>query len=111
MSNDNIYKPLFPLESTMKRSTGLQSRHDLRVRRIAGGYRSQGWKVKADVFGYSSPRTLYGKRPDVIATKGKKMRVVEVETRSSLNKDIAQRNAFRRFVAHSRKGRFRTSVV
>ncbi len=99
------------LKTKMKRTKQTQSKHDSRVRKVAGGYRSQGWKVRADVSGYSSPRTLYGKSPDIIATKGKKMRVVEVETRSSLNKDTAQRNSFKRFVAHSRKRRFRTSVV
>jgi len=95
----------------MERTKKLQSKHDSRVRKIAGGYRSQGWKVKADVSGYSSPRTLYGKRPDVIATKGQKTRVVEVETKASLKKDIPQRNAFKRFTSHSKKRNFRTSVV
>ena len=35
------------------------SKHDTRVRRIAGGYKSQGWKVQADVSGYSKPRTIF----------------------------------------------------
>ena len=95
----------------VKRNLRQQSKHDTRVRKIAGGYKSQGWKVKADVKGSSAPRTIYGRQPDVIATKGKKMRIVEVETKSSLNKDLAQRNAFRRFAGLNKKRKFRTSVV
>lgn len=81
------------------------------VRRIAGGYKSQGWKVKADVSGYSAPRTIYGKRPDVIATKGKKMRIIEVETRNSYKKDVSQRKAFKRFASMDKKRRVRTIIV
>jgi len=95
----------------MKRSRPLQSKHDNRVRRVAGGYKSQGWKVKADVKGYSAPRHIYGRQPDIIATKGKKMRIVEVETRGSYKKDTSQRNAFKRFANLDKKRRFRTSVV
>lgn len=94
-----------------RRSPRQQSKHDARVRRVAGGYKSQGWKVKADVSGYSVPRTIYGRQPDVIATKGKKTRIVEVETRNSMKKDIPQRNAFKRFADHDKKRKFRTSVV
>ena len=83
----------------------------MRVRRIAGGYKSQGWKVKADVRGSPAPRTIYGRQPDVIATKGKKMRIVEVETKSSMKKDAPQRNAFKRFASLDKKRKFRTSVV
>jgi len=95
----------------IKRSPRKQSEHDSRVRKIAGGFVSQGWKTNADISGYSKPRTIYNKRPDVIATKGKKVRIVEVETRSSMKKDISQRNAFKRFAGLDKKRKFRTSVV
>jgi len=94
-----------------KRTSRKQSEHDARVRQIAGGYKSQGWKVKADIKGSSAPRTIYGRQPDVIATKGKKMRIIEVETRDSLKKDVSQRNAFKRFASLDKKRKFRTSVV
>jgi len=42
----------------MKRTRRSQTKHDSRVHRVAGGYKSQGWKVKADVRGYSAPRTI-----------------------------------------------------
>ncbi len=94
-----------------KRTSRQQSKHDARVRRVAGGYKSQGWKVKADVSGYPKPRTIFNKRPDIRARKGARERIIEVETRDSLKKDIAQRNAFKRFASLNKKRKFRTSVV
>lgn len=94
-----------------KRSKGSQSKHDETVRRVAGGFKSQGWKTKADVKGSPAPRTIYGRQPDVIATKGKKMRIVEVEMRSSMKKDVAQRNAFKRFASLDKKRKFRTKII
>ena len=93
-----------------KSSTG----HDSAVRRVTGGYKSQGWKVSADhTSAYNTPRTIYGMRPDVIATKGKKTRIVEVETRDSYGSPHyqAQKKAFSRFADHDPKRSFRTKVV
>jgi len=95
----------------MKRSKSQQSKHDARVRKIAGGYIGDGWKVKADIPGYSRPQTIFNKRPDVRATKDARERIIEVETVSSMKKDVAQRNAFKRFAGLNKKRRFRTSVV
>ena len=94
-----------------KRSKRIQSKHDETVRRVAGGFKSQGWETKADVSGYPAPRTIYGKQPDVIAIKGKKMRIVEVETKSSMKKDLPQRNAFQRFAGLNKKRTFRTKIT
>ena len=88
-----------------------KTKHDEAVRRVAGGYKSQGWKVKADVAGSPAPRTIYGKQPDVIATKGAKTRIIEVETRRSFDKDASQRNAFKRWASHDEKRKFRTKVI
>ena len=93
------------------RSTKSQSKHDSKVRKVAGGYRIQGWNTKADIPGYPKPRTVYGRRPDVVATKGKKMRITEVETRSSMKSDASQRNAFRRFASLDKNRKFRAGVV
>ena len=88
------------------------SEHDVRVKRIVGGYRSQGWKVEADhIKGCKTPRTIYGKRPDIIARKGAKERIIEVENGDSLKKDLVQRNAFNRFASLKKKRKFRTSVI
>jgi len=88
-----------------------KSKHDEAVRRVAGGFKSQGWKVKADVPGYPAPETVYGKQVDVKATKGKKTRIVEVETKSSYDKDFSQRKAFQRWASHDKKRKFRTKVI
>ncbi len=85
--------------------------HDSAVRRVAGGFKSQGWKVSADhTDAYPTPRKIYGKRPDVIATKGKKMRIVEVETPESYGGSHyqAQKRAFSRFASLDKKRTFRT---
>jgi len=95
----------------VKRTLKQQSAHDSRVRRIAGGYKSQGWGVQADVSGYPKPQTIFNKRPDVRATKGSRERIIEVETRDSMKTDASQRNAFRRFAGLNKKRKFRTSVV
>jgi len=95
----------------VKRTPKQQSKHDARVKQIAAGYLSQRWKVQADVKGYPKPGTIFNKRPDVRAKKGAQERIIEVETRDSLKKDIAQRNAFKRFASLNKKRKFRTSVV
>jgi len=94
-----------------KRIPKSQSKHDKTVRRVAGGYKSQGWKVKADISGYPSPRTIYNRQPDVIATKGRKTRIVEVETRSSYKKDEPQRRTFKRWASQDPKRKFRTRIT
>jgi len=88
-----------------------QSRHDSAVKRVAGGFKSQGWKVRADVRGHVPPRTIYGRRPDVIATKGAKTRVVEVETPGTYRRDSTQRSAFKRWTSQSPKRKFRTKIA
>jgi len=95
----------------MKQNQKSQTKHDSAVRKVAGGYKSQGWKGKADIPGYPTPRTIFGRQPDVIATKGAKTKIVEIETAKSYAKDIAQRNAFKRFAALNNKRSFRTKVV
>jgi len=95
----------------LKRTKIQQSKHNVRVRKIAGGYKSQGWKVKADIRGYPSPKLISGRQPDVIATKGKKERIIEVETRDSMKKDSKQRDIFKRYANVNKKRKFKTSVV
>ena len=95
----------------LKRTKTQQSKHDARVRKIAGGYKSQGWKVQADIHGYPKPKSIFHRRPDVIATKGARERIIEVETKSSMKSDIAQRNTFKRYARLNKKRKFRTSIV
>ncbi|MBR9706782.1 hypothetical protein GOV14_07130 [Candidatus Pacearchaeota archaeon] len=95
----------------MKRNNNKQSKHDARVRKIAGGYVSQDWDVSADISGYPKPKVIYGRRPDIIARKGIKERIIEVETKVTHKADSTQRNAFKRYASKSKKRKFRTNKI
>ena len=85
----------------------MASRHNQKVKRVAAGYKSHGYRVLADIKGYKRPLNIGGRRADVVAVKGRKKVLVEVETRKSLLSDFRQRQDFRRIA--KRKGyRFRT---
>ena len=82
----------------MPRSKRSQSKHDTEVRRIAKQKQKQrqGYDVQADIPGFAKPDTIRGYRPDVIALKGKKREIYEVETPDSKNsaRDQGQQKAF-----------------
>ncbi|MBU0460214.1 MAG: hypothetical protein KJ597_02375 [Nanoarchaeota archaeon] len=84
-----------------------QSKHNAKVRKVAGGYKSKGYKVNADVPGYKPPKNTWRHRPDVTASKGKDKVIVEVETRKSFGKDTRQRQVLRKY-ARKTGARFRT---
>ncbi len=89
-----------------------KSKHDKTVRRVAGGYKSQGWKVRADnVKGYKDPKPIRGRVPDVVARKSGKTRVVEVETKGSMRADRKQREVFKKYTSKSKKRKFRTKIA
>lgn len=94
-----------------KRTRQNQSKHDAAVKSSADYYRRQGYKVQADIAGYDQPKTLNGRRPDVIAQKGKKEVVLEVETPSSDKSDRAQHRAFKKYADANKNARFRKKVT
>ncbi len=96
-----------------KRSKRSQSRHDTEVRRLANQYKRQGYDVKADIRGFSKPDTIGGYRPDVVATKGRQRKIVEVETTESISstRDEGQQRAFRKAAKRSENTTFRRLVV
>ena len=69
--------------------------------------------MKADVKGFAQPGTVGGYRPDVVATKGKQRRIIEVETTESVSsaRDLAQQSAFRSAANRSKNTTFRREVV
>ena len=81
----------------MPRSKQSQSKHDAEVKRIAKELKEKGFDVQADVSGFPKPDTIQGYRPDILAQKGKKKRIIEVETPDSLKsaRDLKQQKAFR----------------
>lgn len=83
-----------------KRSAAGQTRHNRAVRNSADALKRRGWDVKADIRGFDRPPAVRGggnvrRRPDIVATRGGKTRIVEWETRQSLDKDRGQHEVFR----------------
>ena len=87
------------------------STHDKKVSNIAGGYKSLGYKVQADLPGQPKPQTIGGRRPDVIAKKGREIKVVGGETPKSAQQAHAraQKKAFRAWAAGGQNRSFRTA--
>ena len=96
-----------------QRSMTSQSKHDSAVRRIARDLKAKGYDVRADVTGFFQPRTFGGYKPDVVATKGKYRKIIEVETTESVAgaRDIAQQSAFSRVANRSQNTVFRRDIV
>ena len=84
----------------MPRKKSTQTTHDRKVRQIANQLKKQNWNVKAHVNGYETPDSI-GKHayiPDILATKGNKTKIVEVDTPTTVDQD--QLATFRRSTAH-----------
>lgn len=92
-----------------RRSRTKQSAHDKAVERIAREHSNDDWNVEADVAGWSTPDTIAGRRPDVIATKTGSRRIIEVETDRS--DDTRQHQKFRRHAGQKANTVFRGVVV
>ena len=81
-----------------KRTPRQQTKHDRTVERSAKSYQGKGYRVRADIAGFKQPGLIGGRRPDVVAQKGKKVVIVEVETKDTMKNahDLQQRNIFRK---------------
>ncbi len=93
-----------------------ESRHDQEVRRQAEQYEKAGYRVRADLPGYTSPDTFGRKnptRPDVQATRGNRTVVVEVETQRSKDTQHSRQQAetLRRSVAHRPNTTFKPVIT
>ncbi len=84
-----------------KRSQKNQTCHDISVRRRASQLETYGWHVQADLPDFDKPPTLNvggkGVRPDIYAVKGKKKRIVEVETQETRFRDKPQHRLLREY--------------
>lgn len=83
------------------------TKHIKKLKKVAAGYKSQGYKVRADIKGHLKPLNIRGRRADVVAIKGRDKVLVEVETRKSMTSDKSQRKVLRG-VAKKYGYRFRT---
>ena len=83
------------------RSGYRQSCHDAAVRRSALMLEANGWRVKADLYGFTRPSKLCVdgecRKPDIIATKGRETQVIEWETPESIDKDSYQHHILRTY--------------
>ena len=86
------------------------SKHDKSVVRRAAGLRANRWKVRADVSGFPKPSALrVGNKkviPDIIAEKGKRTRIIEVETEQTWNRDREQRRLLRKYAQRKSRTEF-----
>jgi len=85
--------------------------HDRKVRKIANDLRKMNWKVKADIGGYDMPDGI-GKKgyiPDIIAIKGGRSKIIEVDTPNTENTD--QLSAFRRSAAQRKNTVFEQIIT
>jgi hypothetical protein len=97
----------------MPRSKNSQSKHNVEVRKIANKLKKQGYEVQADLPGLPKPKTIGGFRPDVVAKKGIKRKIYEVETPDSVNnsRDQQQRKAFKQASDRSKNTTFKRTIT
>lgn len=93
-----------------KTKTG-QRKHDNAVLRSAVWYKNHGYKVKADLPGWKKPKTISGFIPDLIAKKGKKEIVKEIETKDTNRKHKKQHEAFKEYASRKRNRKFKKKIV
>lgn len=94
-----------------KRSASAQSKHDIAVKKTVNYYKQRGYNVTADLKGFTKPQEIKGYIPDVIATKGIKRNIIEVETKKSNATDKEQQSAFRNFAKQRVNTTFIKKVV
>ncbi len=85
--------------------------HDRKVRRIAAAYLGMDYDVRAAVPGYDRPKPIRGRIPDVVATKGKTTKIVEVETPQTFDRHKDQRDILRDYANGRNRTRFRVTKV
>jgi len=80
--------------------------HDRKVRQIANQLRKKGYNVQADLKTYDTPNGIgkNGHIPDIVATRGKKTKIIEVDTPGTINDD--QLKTFQRSASHRKNAEF-----
>jgi|LGVE01.1.fsa_nt_gb hypothetical protein len=85
-----------------------QSKHDVKVKGKVNSLKRQGWKVKADVKGYDRPDPIgkYKRIPDIQAEKAGARKIIEVETKDTMQIDKKQQETFRKSAAQRKRTSF-----
>ncbi len=85
--------------------------HDRKVRKIAAAYLGRDYDVRAAVPGYDRPKPIRGRIPDVVATKGKTTKIIEVETSRTFDRHKDQRDILRDYANGRSRTQFRVTKV
>jgi len=94
-----------------KRTKTGQKQHDQAVLRSAEWYENQGYKVKADLPNWDKPKKIGGFIPDLIAKKGKKEVIKEIETKNTNEKDEKQHEAFEEYAKRRKTREFKKKII
>lgn len=97
----------------MSRQNKNQSAHDRRVRDLANEFKGKGWKVQADLPNFDQPDPIGndGRIPDILATRGNRTKIIEVETPGTVDSHQEQHSTFRRSAAQRENGEFELVVT
>ena len=90
-----------------------QTTHDNRVRREANKLKQEGWHVQADLPDYETP-TPIGKDnriPDILATRGDRLKIIEIETPSTVESHKDQQATFRRSASQKEDAEFELIIT
>ena len=97
----------------MSRQSKNQSTHDRRIRALANELKDKRWKVKADLPNFDQPDPIGndGRIPDILATRGIRTKIIEVETPGTVDSHQEQHSTFRRSAAQRENGEFELVVT
>jgi len=94
-----------------KRTKTGQKKHDESVLRSAECYKKHGFRTNADLPGWNKPKKIGGFIPDLIAKKGKKEIILEVETKNTDKSDADQQKAFKEYSKRGKERTFRKKII
>lgn len=96
-----------------KRTKSSQSKHDVRIKKIAKELEKENWDVKADVGGWEKPEPIGEKKriPDIVAHKAGATRIYEVETEDTYERDKDQRATFKRSASQKRRTTYHEEII
>jgi len=94
-----------------KRGSKAQSKHDKKVESLAKSLQTKKFKVQADIPGFDKPKSINRRRPDIVAKKGIKTKIIEVETPKSVEADKKQHKTFQNYVDKSKNRDFEIKIT
>jgi len=80
-------------------------------KRTKNGQKKHGFTTNADLPGWNKPKKIRGFIPDLIAKKGKKEIILEVETKNTDKSDAEQQEAFKEYSKRGKERTFRKKIL